>query len=111
MTDDAGMTVPTGGRHRRRPDSPMGSDVAPAQPAAVSAAATADHRYAAEPPVAASVPPADGEALGASGAAAVAVTPGGPAGKQRKQLSFAQELPLLVALAIVLAILIKTFAF
>ena len=77
------MTVPTGGgKHRRQ------------EPEVVPAPST--------------ITPAEGPATGEAPAPAEAVVPG--KGK-RKALSFWQELPLLVALAVVLAVLIKTFAF
>ena len=92
MSDDAGMTVPVeGGKHRRQ-DAPIAEVGAPSvsPPVAVAPVAVA--------PVA---------------IAPRAVAPGVVlAGKpKRKPLSFWQELPLLVALAVVLAVLIKTFAF
>jgi signal peptidase I len=103
MSDDAGMTVPTtGGKHRKQPDG--------GAPQAGSVGATdEDHAALGSAPFgqpATDAPAAAGPPTPPPGAPAVTVRSPG-----RKPLSFWQELPLLVALAVVLAVLIKTFAF
>ena len=89
MSDDAHMTVPVEGGKHRRPIAPIAEVGAPAGA-----------------PTAAVIDAPDGPRVAAG------VIAGDVAAKpKRKPLSFWQELPLLVALAVVLAVLIKTFAF
>ncbi|MDQ1679929.1 MAG: signal peptidase [Frankiaceae bacterium] len=119
MSDDAGMTVPTtGGKHRKQPDSgaPQAGGIGPVDDgsaAVPSATLPAEPQPQPEPQSesqsrAESQPESPTPAATATALAAPAAT---VAARTRKPLSFWQELPLLVALAVVLAVLIKTFAF
>ncbi|MDQ1714631.1 MAG: signal peptidase [Frankiaceae bacterium] len=93
MSDDARMTVPDeGGKHRRQ-DEPIPEVGAPLAASTVVEA----------PDGSDAVAPATVDGVAAPGVVARKA--------KRKPLTFWQELPLLVALAVVLAVLIKTFAF
>ena len=95
------MTIPMEGGKHRRSDEPIAAN----EPATPASAVVVDSAAGVEVPAAG----VDVPATTVDAPASAAVVPAGRS--KRKQLSFWQELPILVALAVVLAVLIKTFAF
>ena len=105
MSSDAGTPAAGGGKHRRRAEAALPDD-------AGFAAAATDADGVEPDGVERDGVERDGvEREGVEREGVEADADRVPARRKRKQLTFWQELPLLVALAIVLAVIIKMFAF